>query len=93
LLASSLCVECKALLDLKAFADAIRKLMPLDENLEFTNTQYLHPDLKHLYMKVKGLRAIIEQTVSGILASYVTQLIMYLRMEVLCHASSLQKPS
>ena len=92
-LASSLCVECEALLNLKAFTDAIRKPMPLDENLKFTNTQYLHPDLKHLYTKVKGLRAIIEQTVSGILASYVTRLIMYLRMEVLRRASSLQKPS
>ncbi|KAF9784786.1 hypothetical protein BJ322DRAFT_1196341 [Thelephora terrestris] len=61
-LASSLCVECEALLNLKAFTDAIRKPMPLDENLKFTNTQYLHPDLKHLYTKVKGLRAIIEQT-------------------------------
>lgn len=63
-LATSLCTKCKHLLVLKAFTDAIRKKMPLDENLKYTNVQYTNPILGHLYAKVKGLRAIIEHKVS-----------------------------
>jgi hypothetical protein len=92
-LASSLCFECRDLLNLKAFTDAIHKPMPSDKNLKFTNMQYLHPDLRRLYKKVKGLRAIIEQTVSDILISYITQSITDFRKEVLRHVSSLPKPS
>jgi hypothetical protein len=68
-LALSLCVSCKGLLDLKAFADAIRKPIPSDENLKFTNERYTHPVLMPLYKKAKGLRAIIEGSVSIILIS------------------------
>jgi hypothetical protein len=64
-LASSLCATCRRLLALKAFTDAIRKKMPSDKNLKYTNAQYLNPTLGHLYAKIKGLRAIIEHPVGN----------------------------
>jgi len=64
-LALSLCEKCKHLLILNVFTHAIRKKMPLDENLKYTNAQYINPTLGHLYAKVKGLRAIIEHEVSS----------------------------
>jgi len=64
-LVSSLCTKCKDLLVPKVFVHAIRKKIPLDENLKYTNAQYINPILGHLYAKVKGLRAIIEHEVSS----------------------------
>lgn len=63
-LALSLCAECEGLLVLKAFSDIIRKPVPSGENLKFINAQFLHPVLGRLYKKAKGLRAIIEESVS-----------------------------
>lgn len=63
-LALSLCAECKDLVILKAFTDAINKPMPLEKNLKFRNTRYIHPTLVRIYKKAKGLRAIIEHIVS-----------------------------
>lgn len=61
----SLCTKCEDLLTFKAFTDAIRKKTPLDKNLKYTNTQYLHPVLARIYKNAKGLRMIIEGSVSG----------------------------
>ena len=60
----SLCSQCKRLLFHTAFAAAIRKKVPLDENLKYTNGQYLNSVLGRLYAQVKGLRAIIDHPVS-----------------------------
>ena len=65
-IALSLCPKCERLLFLKVFVNATLKKTPLDENLKYTNAQYLNPVLGHLYGKVKGLRAIIEHPVSNI---------------------------
>jgi hypothetical protein len=63
----SLCPKCKPLLLLKSFTNAIKKKVPLDKNLKFTNKQYLNPVLVHLYAKVKGLRWIIKHPVSNMI--------------------------
>lgn len=65
LLATSLCIKCRHLLTLKAFITAIRKQTPLEENLKYTNAQYLQPVLGRIYGSAKGLKAIIEHPVGG----------------------------
>lgn len=61
---SSVCHECKSLLNLKAFTVAIHKKIPLDENAKFVNTKYVSPVLLDLYGRVKGFRNFIDQNVS-----------------------------
>lgn len=66
-LTTSLCPECKSLLDLKVFTVAIRKKIPLDENAKYINTRYINPALVRLYEKFEGLKKIVEQPVSDTL--------------------------
>lgn len=92
-LASSLCAECKDLLNLKQFTDAIQKPMPSDENLKFNNIRYLNPALVDLYKRSRGLRSIIEDSVSGVqqfLGSLYSRKII--RTQVLRHVSGQWKP-
>ena len=69
-LATSLCLECKSLLDLKAFTVAIHKKTPLDENAKYVNAKYVNSVLLRLYGKITGLRNIIDQPVSNVCCRY-----------------------
>ena len=62
--ATSLCPQCKSLLDLKAFIIAIHKKTPTDENAKYVNGRYIPTVLIGIYARVKGLKEIIEQRVS-----------------------------
>ena len=70
--AASLCLKCKSLLDLKVFTVAIRRKIPLDENMKYVNARYVNSLLLHLYAKIHGLRNIIEQPVSDTCYRYLT---------------------
>jgi hypothetical protein len=54
------CAECRDLLNLHTFQVALNKRLPANANLKYTPNDRRDPEVGNIYLKVKGVRDLVE---------------------------------